>query len=285
MRAFAALLAGIASLVLPAVTLAQTPLKLPQASPAASATQTIGPSSVAIEYHRPAVRERVIWGGLVPYGEVWRTGANEATTIRFSSAARVEGHEVPAGTYAFFAIPTAKSWTLILNKKSEQWGAFKYDAAEDLLRFEVEPRAHAPQEWLRYTIDPKAENSATVELAWEKLAVQFTIEVDSEKIILAQIDDATAHAKPDDAKVFLTSAKYYYDHNLSPEKAVAWLDKSIAIQDSYSARELKGRLADRAGNKAEAVAQIEKALELAKGKASAGSIEALTKLLATLKAK
>jgi tetratricopeptide (TPR) repeat protein len=114
--------------------------------------------------------------------------------------------------------------------------------------------------------------------------VQFTIEVD-EQVILAQIDDAIARAKPDDAKVFVTSAKYYFDHGHSPEKALAWLDKSIAIQDTYQARELKGRLAERAGNKAEAVAQIEKALELAKGKASASTVDTLTKLLATLKAK
>ena len=138
---------------------------------------------------------------------------------------------------------------------------------------------------MRYTIEPKSDNAVPVQLAWEKLAVEFTVEVDSEKILVAQIDTAIAHAKPDDSKVYLTSAKYYYDHGLSTEKATAWIDKSIAIADSYQARECKGRLADRAGNKTEAAAQIEKALELAKGKTSPAYIEGLTKLLAEYKAK
>ncbi len=279
-------LAILALTLATAPLVAQTPLKLPQLSPFASVSQAIGPATVSIEYHRPGVRNRPIWGALVPYGEVWRTGANEATTIRFSDPVRVEGHDVPAGTYSFFAIPTAKSWTLILNKKADQWGAFNYAVADDLLRFDVQPRAAAPLEWLRYSIDAKGESSATVQLAWEKIAVEFSIEVESEKILMAQIDDAIAHAKPDDSKVFLTAAKYYYDHNLSTEKATAWIDKSIAIKDGFQARECKGRLADRANNRPESVTQIEKAIDLAKiAKTSPAYIEGLTKLLAEYKAK
>ena len=120
MRSITLLLTSLTLSLALAPALAQTPLKLPQLSPAATVNLAVGPANVAIEYHRPAVRNRPIWGALVPYGEVWRTGANEATTIRFSDAVRVEGHDVPAGTYSFFAIPTAKSWTLILNKKAEQ---------------------------------------------------------------------------------------------------------------------------------------------------------------------
>lgn len=278
-------LVATALCLLSASLIAQTPLKLPQQSPAASVTQVIGPATVTVEYHRPAVRNRAIWGALVPYGEVWRTGANEATTIRFSEAVKVEGHDVPAGTYSFFAIPTAKSWTLILNKTPDQWGAFKYAAANDLLRFEVQPRVHDSMEWLRYTVEPISDSAGMLQLAWEKLAVEFKIEVDSDKILLAQIDTAISQAKPDDWKVFLTGAKYYYDHNLSTEKATAWIDQSIAIQDGYQARECKGRLADRAGNRELAVAQIEKAIELAKGKSSPAYLDGLTKLLAEYKAK
>ena len=285
MRTIQFLLIGLAAVLAPTLASARTQLKLPQASPAASVSQAIGPATVSIDYHRPSVRNRAIWGGLVPYGEVWRTGANEATKIQFSDAVRIDGHEVPAGTYSFFAIPTANSWTLILNKNAAQWGAFKYAAADDLLRFEVKTLAVPSQEWLRYSIEAKGENSATVQLAWEKVAVQFTIEVDSEKLLVAQIDDAIAHAKPDDAAVYLSSAKYYYEHGLAPEKAMLWIDKSIAISDGFQARECKARLADRMGRKAEAVAQVEKAIELATGKARAQYLEALGKLLAEYKAK
>ncbi len=286
MRTIQFLLTGLALACLPALAFARPQLKLPQASPAASLSQAIGPATVSIEYHRPAVRNRTIWGGLVPYSEVWRTGANEATKLQFSDAVRIDGHEVPAGTYSFFAIPTATSWTLILNKKAAQWGAFSYAAADDQLRFEVKPSAIPEQEWLRYSIEAKTDTAAVVQLAWEKLAVEFTIEVDSEQILIARIDDAIAKAKPDDAAVYLTSAKYYYEHGLAPEKAMLWIDKSIAIKDGFQARECKARLADRLGRKAEAVAQVEKAIELASAaKARPQFLDALGKLLADYKAK
>jgi hypothetical protein len=284
MRTLLLLLAALTLSSTPVTAAVQTPLRLPQSSPAASVSQVVGAGTVAIEYHRPAVRGRAIWGSLVPYGEVWRTGANEATTIRFSEAARVAGKEVPAGTYALFAIPTPESWTLILNKQHAQWGAFKYAVAEDQLRFEVKPVACAPQEFLRYAIEPKAENAATVKLAWEKLSIEFEVEF-SDKIVLAQIDAAIAGAKPDDAGVYLTAARYYYDHNLSSERASEWIDKSIAITDAYRSRELKARLADRSGKKAEAVAQVEKAIELAQGKAPQAYIDGLNKLLAEYRTK
>lgn len=283
MRTFTVLLASLA-LSAPATVSLQSQLKLPQASPAATLTETIGTSTVAIEYHRPAVKGRVIWGGLVPYGEVWRTGANEATTLRFSDPVKVAGHDVPAGTYAFFAIPTAESWTLILNKQDKQWGAFSYDVARDLLRFDVKPTAVAHTEWLKYSIEPSSEHSAMVRLTWEKLAVEFPVEVDVDKLVLAQIDDAIAKAQPGDARVYVSAAKYYYDRELAPEKALAWLDKSLAIEDGFWPREYKARLYFRAGKKAEAIAELEKAIALAKGKAPQGYIDGLNKLLVEYRA-
>lgn len=282
MRILTVLLVTLA-LSAPAVSL-QSPLKLPQASPAATLSETIGTSTVSIEYHRPAVKGRVIWGGLVPYGEVWRTGANEATTLRFTDAVKVAGQDVPAGTYAFFAIPTDKSWTLILNKRDKQWGAFNYDPAQDLVRFEVKPTAVAHTEWLKYSIEPGSDHSATVQLMWEKLAIAFPVEVDVDKLVLAQIDDAIAKAQPGDARVYLSAAKYYYDRELAPEKAHAWLDQSLAIEDGFWPREYKARLFFREGKKAEAIAQLEKAIALAKGKAPQGYIDGLNKLLGEYRA-
>ena len=124
MRTLLFLLASLTLPTLPVRAAVQSPIKMPQASPAASVSLAVGPATVDIEYHRPAVKGRPIWGGLVPYAQVWRTGANEATRIRFSDPVRVQGQDVPAGTYALFAIPTEKSWTVILNKKAEQWPRF-----------------------------------------------------------------------------------------------------------------------------------------------------------------
>ncbi|MBS1785681.1 MAG: DUF2911 domain-containing protein [Acidobacteria bacterium] len=169
-RALAALL--VANLV----AMAQAP-KVRQ-SPAASVSQELGLTKLEITYHRPAVKGRVIWGGLVPYGQVWRAGANEATTIAFTGPVKVAGHAVPAGTYALFAIPGKDRWTLILSKNAKQWGAFKYKQAEDDLRFEATLQAAPMQEWLDYTVDLKDQASAVVTLHWEKLAVSFPVTVE-----------------------------------------------------------------------------------------------------------
>src|SRR5258708_34250633 len=124
----------------------------PQASPLASTGLTVGSTKVAVDYHRPAVKGREIWGGLVPYGEVWRLGANDATTISFSDAVKVEGKEVPAGTYALFAIPGKDKWTFILNKTAKQWGAYKYDASTDQLRVDVAPQSGPAAEYMALTL-------------------------------------------------------------------------------------------------------------------------------------
>ena len=173
-RALACLLI---SALTPALT-AQEAAKKVRESPAAAVSQDLGLTKVEIRYHRPAVKGRVLWGGLVPYGQVWRTGANEATTLSFSGPVKVAGHEVPAGTYGFFAIPGKERWTLILSKNAKQWGAFSYKPAEDQLRFEAVPEAAPMQEWLAYTVDLQDQGSATATLHWEKLAVSFPITVD-----------------------------------------------------------------------------------------------------------
>ncbi|HET6329684.1 MAG TPA: DUF2911 domain-containing protein [Holophagaceae bacterium] len=147
-------------------------------SPAASVSQELGLTKVEINYHRPAVKGRVIWGGLVPYGQVWRAGANEATTISFTGPVKVAGHDVPSGTYALFAIPGKDRWTLILDKNAKQWGAFSYKPDQDLLRFDVTPSAAPMQEWLDYIVELADQATATVTLHWEKLAVSFPVTVE-----------------------------------------------------------------------------------------------------------
>jgi hypothetical protein len=147
-------------------------------SPKALVQQTVGLTDVSIEYSRPGVKDRTIWGGLVPYNVVWRAGANEATKIIFSSNVTINGKKLKAGSYGFFTIPTKNYWTLIFNKVAEQWGAFEYNEAEDALRVEIKPEEGYFQEWLAYTITKTSDYSAVVMLEWEKLKVPFTVEAE-----------------------------------------------------------------------------------------------------------
>ena len=138
--------------------------KAVKASPAATATGKIGAAAVTVKYSSPLVKGRAIWGGLVPYGQVWRAGADEATTVEFGQPVTVEGKALPAGKYGFFVIPTAKQWTIVFNKVPNQWGAFKYDQKQDALRVMVTPRKAAMTERLAYQVTPKG-----LTLHWEKL--------------------------------------------------------------------------------------------------------------------
>jgi hypothetical protein len=149
-------------------------------SPKATVKQTIGFNNVTIEYGRPGVKGRIIWGNLVPYNAVWRAGANEATKITFAADVKINGKKLKAGSYSFFAIPTEKNWTLIFNKVADQWGAFEYNDVEDALRVEVttEKENNCWQEWLAYTITKTSDKTAVVRLEWEKLKVPFTVEVE-----------------------------------------------------------------------------------------------------------
>jgi hypothetical protein len=148
-------------------------------SPKASVSQTVGLTDITIEYSRPGVKGRTIWGGLVPYNTVWRAGANEATKITFESDVIINGKKLKAGNYSFFAVPTKNKWILIFNRVSEQWGAFEYNDAEDALRTEVKPETenNCWQEWLAYTITKTSDNTAIIRLEWENLKVPFTVEV------------------------------------------------------------------------------------------------------------
>ena len=146
-------------------------------SPKASVIQTVGFTEVGIDYNRPGVKERIIWGGLVPYNKVWRAGANEATKFTFSTDVKINDKTLKAGSYSFFVIPTKEKWIIIFNKVADQWGAFEYNEAEDALRFEVTPEEGSMQEWLAYTITKTSNNSTIVRLEWEKLIIPFTIEV------------------------------------------------------------------------------------------------------------
>ena len=145
-------------------------------SPPATATGKIGDATVTINYSSPAVKGRKIWGELVPYGQVWRTGANEATTITFSKDVSIEGQPLKAGTYALFTIPAENEWTIVFNKTAKQWGAFKYDQAQDALRVKVKPtKSTTMNERMKIDVTPKGKNAGVVTIMWENVAVPFNV--------------------------------------------------------------------------------------------------------------
>jgi len=212
-------------------------LKLPQLSQAASVTQTIGTTEVKITYHRPGVKERVIWGDLVPYDRIWRVGANEATTIEVSNDVTVEGNKLTAGKYALFAIPGKEEWTFIFSKQADIWGTYGYSKAEDLFRIKAKPMPAPHCEWMHFMFANLKEDSAKVILHWEKIMVGFTINVDTTGIILKKIEDnLNSSYKSSYYAANFAFRKEMYD------KAKKWVNISTAIKKTYWNMLLKAKI-------------------------------------------
>lgn len=250
-------LALISLLLLAVPAVAQ--VKYPQASPHAVLTQTVGTTDVTIDYHRPSVKGRQVWGGLVPYGKVWRTGANEATTISFSDDVTIDGQPLPKGTYSLHTIPGPSEWTIIFNKVAKQWGSFTYKAEEDALRVTAKPHATAMTEAMEFDVPSLTTDNATFEIRWEKLAVPFTVGTGATAKTLAAASAAVAGAKPDDWQTPYRAANFA---NLSDHQAEAraWLDQSVKAKATYQNLYLRAQLEAKAGQRDAAVKDAEAAL-------------------------
>jgi len=252
------LISALAIAALPA--LAQ--LKTPRPSQKSSFTQTIGLTDVTITYSRPGVKGRKIWGGLVPYGQVWRTGANEATTISFSDDVTINGKDLPKGTYSLHTIPGADEWTLIFNKVADQWGSYSYDEKQDALRVTTKPRpALEKHEWLTFEAPELSADQATFVLQWDQLEVPFTINAHTTSRVMSAAAAAVAAATPDDWSTPLQAASFAYDNKLNAEGA-KWLDASLKTKETIRNLWLKARVQAESGNKAEAIKTAERALTL-----------------------
>lgn len=254
-----------------------TPLRQ---SPASTVSQEIGISKIDLAFARPAVKGRKIWGDLVPFGQVWRAGANNATVITLSHPAKVAGKDVPAGTYGFFVIPGEKTWTLILNKKAKQWGAYEYKKEEDQVRWEATPQAGPFLEYLDYRVLPVDAGSATIELGWEKLRVSFPVTFDTRAIYWAHLQDTLKKAPETDWVPWFQAARYCQEQAIEPQKAQAWIEKSLKISETFQNHETAARIYKDAKRMPEARAHLQKAIDLSKGKAPKEYTENLEKELA-----
>jgi hypothetical protein len=291
-----------------AAAYASAQVRVPRPSQKASVMQTIGVTDITITYSRPGVKGRTIWGDalpeqanvkgeatldnqntrpkgapIVPWGHVWRAGANEATTFVVTDDVLVNGQKLPAGSYSLHTIPTKDEWTIVFNGTANQWGSFTYDPAKDTLRVKAKPQMVADnQEWLIYSFDPVTDNSAQVNIRWEKVRVPFTVEVkDVTALTLEKARAAVAAAKPDDWRTPLDAARYALQ-NKDTEEGMTWLDQSIKVKETFQNLSAKAQALFAAGKKDEALTLAEKAIE--RGKADKVDTAAFEKRVADMKA-
>src|SRR5438105_6073781 len=242
-----------------------TELNIPRVSQRGTVSQRIGLTDITITYHRPAVGGREIWGKTVPYGKVWRAGANENTTITVSSDVSVEGKPLAAGTYGLHTIPDKDQWTVIFSKNSTSWGSFSYDEKEDALRVNVKPHAAEPFELLTYTFEEIKPDSATATLRWEKLAVPLHVSVDVKALVLRSIKNELRSVGGFTWGGYDEAAQWCLDNNYNLEEALKWEETSIQGEPRFENWETKSRILSAMGKKDDA----DKALTTAFEKANA----------------
>lgn len=236
---------------------------LPRESQRAELTQTVGLTQVHVVYHRPQVKDREVWGALVPYDQVWRAGANENTTISFSDAVKIEGQDLPGGTYGLHMIPTQEAWTVIFSKNHTSWGSFTYDPAEDALRVTVQPKANPFTEMLTYDVRDADADSAVVTLAWEKLEVPFQVEVDTHAVTLANLRNQLRSQPGFTWLGWQMAANYCLQEEINFEEALQWADTSIQNEEHFVNLSTKAQLLEKTGNAEGAKEALARALEIA----------------------
>jgi len=291
---------------------ASAQVTLPRPSQKASVMQRIGVTDVTITYSRPAVKGRQIWGDplpgqtadvkgeatlddqnkrpkdapIVPWGHVWRTGANEATMFVVTDDVLINGQKLPAGSYSLHTIPTKDEWTIVFNGTANQWGSFDYDPAKDTLRVKVKPQwVNTSEEYLSYSFDPVTEDSAQVNIRWEKVSVPFTVKVpDVSAVTISHLKSAVDGAKPDDWRTPYQAAQYALNNKNAADDAqgMAWLDQSIKVKETFQNLSFKANTLYKAGKKDEAFALADQAIQ--RGKADKVDTSAFEKRLADMKA-
>lgn len=241
---------GLFTVLFSCTVTAQPTLELPRTSQKAAVSQRIGITDITVSYHRPGVKGRQIWGGLVPFDEVWRTGANEKTTITFSDAVEIAGRSFDAGSYAIFTIPHRDSVTIILSGNTSGWGT-QYDPADDLLRFDVLPVPAEHTEWMEFAFMDLSDTGATLALHWTDRLIPVRISVSTPEIVL---DHARAQiaAGPDSAVAILlrTAAAYAERQNIHTAEALDWINRSLAVRRTLQALCVKADLLTRNGEDA-----------------------------------
>ena len=239
-------------------------LNLPPASTDATFKQQIGFGEVEVKYSRPSARGRTIYGGLVPFGELWRTGAHDATTIKFSEAVKLNGNDIPAGTYTLFTIPNQNEWTIVINKAIEMHGTSDYTQEQDLVRFTAKPEKSARYyETFTIEVNDLTKEEAGMFLLWENTQVKLTIKMNVDEKVMAEINDRINVKKEDRASLFYQSSSYYFNNNKDLKQAYAWIQIANGKAQDAAYLQLQAKIEAAMNDYAAALKTLKASTELA----------------------
>ena len=271
----------IACAILNSAAFSQQDLKVPAPSPATTIKQDFGISSVELSYSRPGVKGRKIFGDLVPYNKVWRTGANSPTIITFGDDVTIGGTKVPAGKYGLVTIPGKDEWTVIITKSTDVSSPTAYKESNDAARIKVKPvDSHHPIETFAIFFDNIKPTSMDAVIMWDKTIVPFTITTEIDSKVSAQIDEMMKSDKPP----YFQAAMYYLENGKDLDKAITWMDKAIEENPkAFWVYHNKANALAKQGKKKEAAEAANKSIALAKEARNDDYVQLNEKLLATLK--
>lgn len=262
---------------------AQSPkVDFPSPSPTSTLKQRVGLTDIEIVYSRPSAKGRPVYGGLVPFGKVWRTGANGSTTISFSTPVKLNDKEIPAGKYSLFTIPGETEWTVIINKDTKS-SPFAYNASNDVVRLTAPSVQIAEDiETFSIMINSLRDDSARIDLIWEHTAVPIRLTLDVVSTVVPQIE--AAMSAPGEKKPYYQAAMFYYDHNLDLQKAKTWIQAIKPADETYYIDNLKARILAKTGDKEAAIAAAKRSSELAeKSEGASGYLKLNQDLIDSLK--
>lgn len=259
-------------------------INTPAPSPFASFEQVVGLTTISMEYSRPGVKGRTVFGELVPYGKIWRTGANQSTKITFSDDVKLAGKDVEAGTYGIYSIPGESEWTVMLYTDLSLGGhVSEYDEEKEYVRFTVESQDFpGPVESLTFMVGNISDNSASIYLIWENTMISIPVEVAVDEAVMAQIDQVMAGPSAGD---YYQAAVYYYNTDRDMEQALEWIDMALEGGERYWIVTWKARILGKMGNYDDAIATAEHAKKMADEAGNADYVKINSDLIAEFKSK
>ena len=259
-------------------------IKMPQASPNSEISQQVGLTTLHLEYSRPSKKDRKIFGELVPFGKVWRTGANNPTTIEFDTDIKVNGRTLKAGKYAIYSIPEKKEWTIIFSNNTELWGAMGYDPSDDALRINVPVnKLKKPVESMEIHFSDLTDSGAQFNLSWDKTTVNFKIEMEVDRVVMSQITSLLIDKESNDPGLLFQAANYYYTQGKDLSLASEWVAKSVETDPKYYTVHLQAKIQAALGNTSEAIAAAQKSMEMAEEAGNPDYVALNQRLINTIK--
>jgi tetratricopeptide (TPR) repeat protein len=241
-------------------------LSIPEPSPSASFSQTLGFTKIKVDYARPSAKGREVFGKLIPYGEMWRTGASDCSTISFNEELTIGGKKIAKGKYSLFSIPNADQWTIIINTDTTLHGTSGYDEKKDVHRFTVKPEKSSRfYETFTIELSDIVKDNGILYLIWENTMAKIEIQTTAKERILADIDNKINKLKTDNSKLYYQAAEYYYNQRMELDQANTWIAKAVKMEaDNFYYPNLQAKILETQGKFAEAIPVAQKAIELAK---------------------